>query len=49
MERSKTITWENPLIGAKEAMTMSGYEYLQAMGEGKIPYPPIMHTLDMKA
>lgn len=49
MERSKTITWENPLIGAREAMTMSGYEYLQAMGEGRIPYPPIMHTLDLKA
>ena len=26
------------MIGAKEAMQMSGYEYLKAMGEGKIPF-----------
>lgn len=49
MERNRTFSWENPLIGAKEAMGMSGLEYLQAMGEGKLPYPPIMHTLDIKA
>ena len=49
MERSKTITWDDPMAGAKKAMTMTGLEYLQAMGEGKIPYPPLMHTLDMKA
>lgn len=49
MERSKTIRWEDPLQGAKQAMGMSGIEYLQAMGEGKIPFPPIMHTLDLKA
>ena len=48
MERSKTITWDDPMKGATEARTMSGYDYLQAMGEGKLPFPPIMHTLDFQ-
>jgi uncharacterized protein (TIGR00369 family) len=47
-ERTRTFTWEDPMKGATEAMQMSGYEYLQAMGDGKIALPPILHTLDFK-
>ena len=47
-ERTRTFTWEDPMKGAMEAMQMSGYDYLKAMGEGKIPLPPILHTLDFK-
>jgi len=47
-ERTRTFTWEDPMKGAMEATQMSGYDYLQAMGEGKIPLPPILHTLDFK-
>jgi uncharacterized protein (TIGR00369 family) len=48
MERTRTITWQDPMEGAAKAMHMSGLEYLQAMGEGKIPPPPILHTLDLQ-
>jgi len=48
MERSKTIHWQDPMEGASKAMHMSGLEYLQAMGNGTLPYPPIIHTLDFQ-
>lgn len=46
--RERTFQWDNPLEGAKQALTMSGLDYLQAMGEGKIPFPPLLHTLDFR-
>ncbi|GAB3510817.1 PaaI family thioesterase [Emticicia fontis] len=46
--RERTFQWENPLEGASKALKMSGLEYLQAMGDGKIPFPPLLHTLDFK-
>ena len=46
--RERTFQWENPLEGAKQALQMSGLDYLQAMGDGKIPFPPLLHTLDFR-
>ncbi|RYU96826.1 PaaI family thioesterase [Emticicia agri] len=46
--RERTFQWDNPLEGAKQALQMSGLDYLQAMGDGKIPFPPLLHTLDFK-
>ena len=46
MERSKLITWKDPMEGANEALKLSGLEYLQAMGDGKLPLPPLLYTLD---
>jgi uncharacterized protein (TIGR00369 family) len=46
--RERTFQWENPLEGAKQALQMSGLDYLQAMNDGKIPFPPLLHTLDFK-
>lgn len=46
MKRSRTITWEDPMDGAKEAMQMDGIAYLQAMSDHKLPLPPLLHTLD---
>lgn len=46
--RERTFQWDNPLEGAKQALQMSGLEYLQAMGNGKIAFPPLLHTLDFK-
>lgn len=40
-ERSLTVTWEDPLIGASQVKDMSGLEYLQAIIAGSIPPPPI--------
>lgn len=48
LHRERTFQWDNPLEGAKQALQMSGLEYLQAMGDGKIPFPPLLHTLDFK-
>ena len=40
-ERTLTVTWEDPMIGASRVKDMSGLEYLQAMIDGIIPPPPI--------
>ncbi|MBL0740919.1 PaaI family thioesterase [Chryseolinea lacunae] len=46
MERSKTIHWQDPAEGATKAKQKSGLDYLQAMNNGEIPLPPLLHTLD---
>ncbi len=47
-ERTRTITWEDPHIGAKAATTMSGLEYIRAMANGDIPAAPISHLIGMQ-
>jgi uncharacterized protein (TIGR00369 family) len=47
-ERSRTVTWEDPLIGAELAKTMSGLEYMQALLDGSIPPPPIVNLMNMR-
>ena len=44
--RTRTYEWEDPMIGAAAARTMSGMDYLNAMLRGEIPRPPISHTMD---
>lgn len=46
--RERTFQWEDPLKGATEARSMAGLEYFQAMSEGELPLPPVLHTLDFK-
>jgi uncharacterized protein (TIGR00369 family) len=41
------VTWEDPLLGARSATTMSGLEYLRAIQNGDVPSPPIALLLDM--
>jgi uncharacterized protein (TIGR00369 family) len=48
MNRSRTFSWQDPLLGAKAALEMSGLEYLQSIERGELPPPPIMSTLDIK-
>lgn len=45
-KRERTFSWGDPLTGAREAQGMAGIDYLQAMADGKLPLPPLMHTLD---
>ena len=45
MQRSRTITWEDPVETAASAIEMSGLEYLRAIGEGRLPRPPIAELL----
>lgn len=43
--RERTVTWDDPLQGARAARTMTGMQYLRAMMAGEYPPPPIAHTL----
>ncbi|GAA1814097.1 PaaI family thioesterase [Planosporangium flavigriseum] len=43
--RARTYTWEDPTISAAMVGSRSGLEFLQAIGTGEIPRPPVMQTL----
>lgn len=44
--RSKTLTWHDPAVGAAAAATMSGLDFLRAIGDGTLPPPPISQHFD---
>ena len=44
--RTRTIEWDDPMIGARRGMQMSGMEYMRAILDGEIPRPPIAWSLD---
>lgn len=46
-ERTRTVSWEDPMIGATAALGVSGLDYLRAIGAGDIPPPPIALLLGM--
>lgn len=48
MNRTRTFSWQDPMLGAKAARDMTGLEYLQAIERGELPPPPIMATLDIQ-
>lgn len=48
MERTRTATWGDPLLGANAGRQMSGMEYLQAMIDGQFPPPPIAELLNFE-
>ena len=37
MTETRTVTYEDPMIGARKALGMSGLDYLQAIARGEIP------------
>lgn len=45
MERTRTITWEDPLITATAAKAMTGIDCLRAIKDGKLPRPPVAWVL----
>ncbi len=47
-KRERTFSWDDPLQSAKKAAHLAGSDFLQAITEGAIPTPPIMHALDIK-
>jgi uncharacterized protein (TIGR00369 family) len=47
-ERTRTVSWEDPLIGAGAAPGMSGLDYLRAIAAGDLPPPPIALLLGME-
>jgi uncharacterized protein (TIGR00369 family) len=40
--RSRTITWQDPMITASAALELSGLESLEKIKSGELPPPPIM-------
>jgi uncharacterized protein (TIGR00369 family) len=44
--RERTFSWADPAAIAATAAGMSGREFFTAIGEGKIPPPPLMRALD---
>lgn len=47
-ESSRSVTWHEPMATAALGFQMSGFEFLHAMGEGRVPAPPISRLLDMR-
>jgi uncharacterized protein (TIGR00369 family) len=45
--RRRTVSWEDPLIGARTAESMSGLDYMRAIARGDVPPPPIALLLGM--
>ncbi|MDB5046297.1 MAG: phenylacetic acid degradation-related protein, partial [Deinococcus sp.] len=43
--RTRTYSWQDPLIGAGLASSLSGLDYLRGMVRGDFPPPPIGQTL----
>ena len=47
IQRTRTITWEDPTAAVKLGRNVSGIEYLRAMQSGELPAPPIAVLLGM--
>lgn len=39
-QRQRTITWEDPKVTARNAMSLSGLDFLRSIKDGKIKPPP---------
>jgi uncharacterized protein (TIGR00369 family) len=49
VERSRTVTWDDPAVSAAAARTMSGLEFVQDLVAGTLPPPPILHLMGFRA
>jgi uncharacterized protein (TIGR00369 family) len=47
-ERTRTYSWEDPLVLAERMAGQSGLELMQLMAKGEIPPPPIAQTLGFR-
>lgn len=46
--RMRTVTWEDPRISARDTMSISGFDYLCSIRDGKIKPPPVAVLLGYK-
>lgn len=44
-ERTRTITWDDPVPAATAGAALSGLDHLRAMRDGRLPRAPIMELL----
>ena len=47
-DRTRTITWHDPMLSATAARGMSGLQMLQALIAGELPPPPIFALMGME-
>jgi uncharacterized protein (TIGR00369 family) len=47
-QRSRTVTWDDPLLAVAAARGMHGLDYLQAIHRGELPAPPIAVLLGLE-
>lgn len=45
-ERTRSYSWQDPLIAAKSAPGLTGMQFLRKIIAGELPPPPIANTLD---
>lgn len=48
MERTRTVTWQDPALGVEAATTLTGVEYLRAMARGEAPPSPLALVLGFR-
>ena len=46
-ERSRTVTWQDPLRAAQAGLEMAGLDYINEIIAGRIPPPPISQLVQM--
>jgi uncharacterized protein (TIGR00369 family) len=46
--RTRTVTWQDPMIVAAQAGKLSGLEFLQKIVSGELPSPPIAMVLGFR-
>lgn len=47
-ERTREVTWDDPLVSAALSRQMNGLEYLRAIADGRITQPPVAALLGMR-
>lgn len=47
-ERSRTYTWDDPVAFREQTAGLTGLEVMQRMVAGKLPQPPMAHTLGFR-
>jgi uncharacterized protein (TIGR00369 family) len=48
-DRSRTVRWQDPRVGAERARGTAGLELLRAIAAGEVPPPPVMAVLPFEA
>jgi uncharacterized protein (TIGR00369 family) len=48
IERTHTVTWEDPKISARDTGSISGIDYLRAIRDGRIEPPPVAKLVGYK-
>jgi uncharacterized protein (TIGR00369 family) len=43
--RTRTVTWQDPMVGLAAAAGMTGLEFIRAVFDGRLPAPPIAETM----